>query len=135
LVEETTYDETTYEISMKLMRVPPPSPPAWNSSYSMRIPEELEPGMVVQVTASSFVTLFAYIFKMEPDGSISGPLVAPSPSSRLLFEYAVGAPGTYLLRVSQTENSAIVDAKVKMVFRKPRKPETADDGASAGIGH
>jgi hypothetical protein len=125
MAEENAFDETKYEFTIGLIKVPMPRPPLWQSSYTMRMPEVLEPGMIVDVWASAFFNLIGYIFKKEEDGSLTGPLAAPSASMNPHLQLAVGAPGTYLLQISQTENSSIVSAKIRIVIRKPKKKEQA----------
>lgn len=130
---EREFEVTVHELSVNLMRVDPPRPPDWRPSYSMRVPEDLTPGSILEVTTTSIVEVSAQIFKKEPDGSVTGPLVNPVPSSRLQFQFPVTVGGTYLLRLSQTELSSIVNAKVRMTISKPRSPGgDADPGGLAG---
>jgi hypothetical protein len=120
------FEETVYEQSIKLMRVTLPMAPAWQPSYSMRVPEDLVAGEVLEVTASSpMVKVMAQVFRKDPKGALIGPLITAPLSIPLHFQYPVGVPGTYVLRFSQTDMSSIVDVKLRIVVKKP-KPKPSD---------
>src|SRR5271157_6222518 len=102
------------------MRVGPPGPPAWQSSYAMMMPEELQPGMVLEVSVSSIVNVIAHLFRMEPSGAVRELVLSPPPASKLHFEYPVDVAGTYQLRLSQCQLYSLVEARVKLVIKIPK---------------
>jgi hypothetical protein len=129
------YEEVAYEQSVKLMQVMPPGPPAWHSSYIMRVPEELQPGTVLEVSVSSMVKVIAHLFRKDASGAVHEPVLSPPPASKLHFVYPVDVAGAYQLRLSQSQLYSIVDAKVKFVIKKPKpKEEPGGSGHQSTIG-
>jgi hypothetical protein len=94
----------------------------------MRVPEELQPGMVLEVSVSSIVNVIAHLFRKDPSGTVEEPVLSPPPASKLHFVYPVDVAGTYQLRLSQCQLYSLVDTKVKMVIKKP-KPKDKSGGS------
>ncbi len=98
----------------------------------MRVPEELQPGMVLEVSASSVVNVMAHLFRKDPSGAVHEPVLSPPPSSKLHFVYPVDVAGTYQLRLSQTQMYPPTDAKLKMVIKKPKPGGSGDHPTASG---
>jgi len=129
------YEEVAYEQSVRLMQVVPPGPPLWQAGYTMRVPGELQPGMVLEVSVSSAVRLITQLFRKDPSGAVHEPVLSTPPDPKPHFVYPVDVAGTYQLKLSQSQAHPMVEARVKIVIKKPKpKGEPGGSGDQPATG-